>query len=341
MFSTEIINFLTIIFSLIIFYIFHIYRNEIANYCKLIDRPKKNKIHKNETALTGSFSIFVTLIISNIIYFINNDFNRDILLILLSTSVTFIIGLIDDRKNLSYKIKFIIFTILILIIINNSENLFLKHLNFETFNNIYVLSNFEANIVTLICLLLLINATNLSDGINGLCIGILIIWLLYIKYHFDTFLSLDSIIIISILTFIFIFKNYYFLGNSGSHFLGIFIGMIIIQSYNANLSIEQNENSISVEEIFILLMLPGLDMLRLFIFRLLRKQNPFSSDLTHLHHYLFKRYKLKIALLVYFSFMIGPLIIYNLTQIRSINIIAFFIIIYSTLIYFLNKKTCE
>ena len=341
MFSAEMINFLTIIFSLIIFYIFHIYHKDIANYCKLIDRPKKNKIHKNETALTGSFSIFVTLIICNIIYFINNDFNRDILLILISTSVAFIIGLIDDRKNLSYKIKFIIFIILILTIINNSENLFLHRLNFETFNNIYVLNNFEANIVTLLCLLLLINATNLSDGINGLCIGILIIWLSYIKYNFDPFLSLDSIIIISILTFIFIFKNYYFLGNSGSHFLGIFIGMIIIQSYNTNLSIEHNENSISVEEIFILLMLPGIDMLRVFIFRLLKKQNCFSSDLTHLHHYLFKRYKLKIALLVYFSFMIGPLIIYNLTQIQSINIIAFFIIIYSILIYFLNKKTYE
>ena len=63
MFSAEMINFLTIIFSLIIFYIFHIYHKDIANYCKLIDRPKKNKIHKNETALTGSFSILFRMLI--------------------------------------------------------------------------------------------------------------------------------------------------------------------------------------------------------------------------------------------------------------------------------------
>ena len=288
MFSAEIINFLTVIFSLIIFYIFHTYHKDIANYCKLIDKPKKNKIHKKETPLTASFSIFVTLIICHIIYFINNDFNKDILLILISTSVAFFIGLIDDRKNLSYKIKFTVFIILILTIINSSENLILHRLNFETFNNIYLLNNFEANIVTLLCLLLLINATNLSDGINGLCIGILIIWLLYIKYNFTPFLILDSIIIISILTFIFILKDYYFLGNSGSHFLGIFIGMLIIHSYNTNLSIGINKKLISVEEIYILLMLPGVDMLRLFIFRLLKKQNPFSSDLNHFHHYLFK-----------------------------------------------------
>jgi UDP-GlcNAc:undecaprenyl-phosphate GlcNAc-1-phosphate transferase len=85
-------------------------------------------------------------------------------------------------------------------------------------------------------------------------------------------------------------------------------------------------------------MLPGVDMLRLFIYRLLKKQNPFSSDLSHFHHYLFKEYKIKIALLIYFSLMIGPLIIYNFVQIHSLYIIAAFIIIYSTLIYYLIKK---
>ncbi len=338
MFSAEIINFLTIIFSLIIFYIFHIYHKDIASYCKLIDRPKKNKIHKNETPLTASFSIFVTLIICNIIYFINIDFNKDILLILLSTCVAFIIGLIDDKTNLSYKIKFIVFTILILTVINTSENLILYRLNFETFNIIYLLTSFEANIVTLLCLLLLINATNLSDGINGLCIGILVIWLVYIKVNFTPFLILDSIIIISVLTFVFIFKNRYFLGNSGSHFLGFFIGMLIIHSYNTNLSNGIDEKFISVEEIFILLMIPGLDMLRLFIFRLLKNQNPFSSDLSHLHHYLFKKYKLKISLIIYFSLIIAPLIIYNFIHIQSLYIISFIIIIYSALIYYLTQK---
>jgi len=219
--------------------------------------------------------------------------------------------------------------------------LILKQLNFETFNNVYSLNHIQSNIITLLCLLLLINATNLSDGINGLCIGILIIWLLYIKFNFVPYLNLDTIIIISILTFIFIFKNYYFLGNSGSHFLGIFIGMIIIYSYNINLSIENKQNSISVEEIFILLMVPGIDMLRLFIFRLLKKQNPFSSDLTHLHHYLIKKYKLKISLLIYFCLMLGPLVIYNFTNIQPSNIIILFIIVYSVLVFFLKIKLKE
>ena len=47
-----------------------------------------------------------------------------------------------------------------------------------------------------------------------------------------------------------------------------------------------NNDIIYTEEIFLIMMLPGIDMLRLFIIRITNKKNPFKPDKHHLHHLL-------------------------------------------------------
>ncbi len=59
----------------------------------------------------------------------------------------------------------------------------------------------------------------------------------------------------------------------------------------------------SVDEIFLLLMIPGLDMLRLFIERLLQKKNPLKPDRNHFHHLLLNRFQRYNVLIIYFSFL--------------------------------------
>ena len=71
-----------------------------------------------------------------------------------------------------------------------------------------------------------------------------------------------------------------FLGDSGTYTLAFIISYIIIKSHN----IEE----IYPEEIFIILSLPGLDMLRLFILRIFKGKNPFHSDRNHIHHLILK-----------------------------------------------------
>jgi len=96
-----------------------------------------------------------------------------------------------------------------------------------------------------------------------------------------------------------------------------------------------SENSIipnfkfSAEQLFILLMIPGLDMLRLFIKRLQKKKNPFAADKTHFHHYLIKNLSLKKTLLVYLLLVNIPIIV-NYNNILS----PLYIIILTTIIFF-------
>ena len=75
-------------------------------------------------------------------------------------------------------------------------------------------------------------------------------------------------------------------------------------------------------------MIPGIDMIRVFLVRILKGKNPFSPDKNHFHHYLLKIYSLKKTLLIYCSLILLPgLILINF------NNVVFYMIILKLIIY--------
>ena len=170
---------------------------KIAEVLNLYDLPSKQKIHKKKTPLIGVFTFFYFFVILHIYFFKNNGFEKDIFLILTSTSLYFLIGLIDDKKNLSYSTKFFFFILISFFTIFFSDNLIIQKLYFETFDKYLYLNNVLKYIITLLCILLLINATNLSDGINGLCIGIITFWFIYLVYKFKFYIPIVPLITLS------------------------------------------------------------------------------------------------------------------------------------------------
>ena len=92
----------------------------------------------------------------------------------------------------------------------------------------------------------------------------------------DKFLLGLIIIICSLFFLYFNLKSKIFLGDSGSLVISFLFSVMIIKFYNSS-------NNFVCEEIFILMMLPGIDMTRLFIERMIRKKNPLKADKNHLH----------------------------------------------------------
>ena len=82
-------------------------------------------------------------------------------------------------------------------------------------------------------------------------------------------------------------KNMLFLGDGGVYLLGIILSASLIYEHNVY------RNIIFVDEIFMLLFLPGLDLIRLTITRLLKGKNPFYGDRNHIHHLLIKKYSFR------------------------------------------------
>ncbi len=327
------INYLHISFTLFITLFFVVYRIPISSKFNLIDNPEKNKIHTNPTPIIASFGIFLSFIYFHIIEIIKNQESLDLFIFLIITVGSFLVGLIDDKFKLSYKKKFLFLIPLLLIAIFFSNNFIINEYKFQIFQNVFTIDNiFLSTIITSFFLLLLMNSINLIDGINGLALGIFIIWIFYYNFFLlDTHsIYLIGILISAVITFYFIYKGFYFLGDSGSLFLSSMIGLLIIQEYNQKIDYP---NIIFVENIFILFMLPGYDMFRVFLIRIFKNKNPFVRSRDHLHDYLIKKYSLFSTLSIFFIYIIFFIILYDLQIMNNFLLIALSIFSYLSILH--------
>ena len=174
------------------------------------------------------------------------------------------------------------------------------------------------------------------DGIN-LQVGLYCLVVFMFFYFYDLSI-LFSICMVIVLLF-FLLLNYFnkcFLGDSGCYLLSFLISVIIIHHYNLQFFYENQIKFLYADSIFILLMIPGLDMFRLFVARLAQGKNPFVGDNNHLHHLLLVRYGLYKSNLIVQSIVIMPLILMNM--LGSLTIILISVITYSLLIYFMYRR---
>jgi UDP-GlcNAc:undecaprenyl-phosphate GlcNAc-1-phosphate transferase len=317
-------NFYLIAASSAIFFSIYLKKEYIAKKLGLIDVPdKKLKNHKKNTPVIGGllFAIITILILGFSIYAKNILFIK-ILLLSLTCSI---VGIIDDIYKIKANQKFFFTTLILLIFltifpelrIKNiifSDNFFVKNLNFE---NKLILSI----AVTIFCYQLLIHSFNMADGHDGIASLMAITWFAYIYFAKTNFQFLVPIMTALLLFIYFNLKSKIFLGDSGNYFLSSLLGSLIIFSNNTY-------KNFLAEEIFILLMLPGIDMLRLFLSRIKNKRNPLIGDRRHLHHFLFKRLNKEKTTFVYFLLFIIPIFFLYFKIISENYIIIFFLIIY-------------
>lgn len=122
------------------------------------------------------------------------------------------------------------------------------------------------------------------------------------------------------------YTNKSFLGDSGSLLLSFIISYIFIKLYNFNVIK-------SCDEIVIYMLIPGIDLIRLFFIRILNKKNPLSPDRFHLHHLLLLKYSYNFTLTIILTLILLPILL-NFLDFHKLYIIISTIIIY---IYFLRN----
>ena len=329
-------EFILKIFSLLIIYLINKYKKKISKKTKLLDRPDRiRKLHKKPTPLLGGIMAFSSFLVINLYIIFLNDLNKTSFITFACCLSCLTLGLIDDVKRVSYKYKFLILITIFYLFTSLDPNLRINKIYFATLNENFYLDYLSIPF-TILCLLLLTNAINLIDGIDGLCILISII---FITWLINTFQNIEPLYIVMIISLIYILylnlnKNI-FLGDSGSLFLGCLIGLNIIINYNQEII----KIDFPVENIFIALMLPGLDMLRVFAIRLFNKKNPFSPDRMHLHHLLLNQnIQLSKILIIFFIVITTPIAINQFLNNSQISIISTYIFLYSIFILCLKKK---
>ena len=239
----------------------------------------------------------------------------------------FLIGLVDDKLKIKTLIKsmLLLFSIIFVLLIDRNLNLNIISLSFlDKSFSIGELSFF----FTLLSILLFINATNLYDGIDlqlGFYTLFLVGYFLFIKLSFYFFFP---ILVFIIFYLILNYKKLIFFGDNGSYVIGFLFSYLFIKSYNF-------EVIDYADKIFLIMILPGVDMFRLFIIRIFNKKNPFYPDQNHIHHMLLNHEKSNIIQvnLITIFLAVSPLIISQLLNSNILGLI-FFIVLYSSIIYF-------
>ena len=318
---------LTIVNLIIIYKI-----NEINRVLKIYDVPNQlRKIHKNKVSKIGGIIILINILIYSLfeLFMFNLESSINVIFLLFISILIFLIGLIDDIKDLKPNLKLFLCSLIILIFLFYENNFLISNLRFSFMERQVNLGLFSL-LFTTFCIVVFINALNMFDGINLQVI-------LYSSFIFivNSFISKNYLEILLflplIITLIFLnFKNKLFLGDNGSLLLGFIISCVFIFNYN---------NSIInyADTIFIFMMLPGIELIRLAVSRILKKKNPFSADNNHIHHILLRKFKYNTVISINFVAILIPVVVNFYSPISSLSIIIVFTIIYFLSIYLISK----
>jgi UDP-GlcNAc:undecaprenyl-phosphate GlcNAc-1-phosphate transferase len=332
----KIILILTCFIILNLFFILNF--KKIRLFHQIIDYPnKKRKFHKNPVSQAGG----IILILNLTLYLIFMSFNQELLIneILFDNKLElfffgcicfliFIIGLIDDKYDLRpiLKLILIILTITFYLLLNR-ENL-IDNINFSFFDKKIIFENFSL-IFTIFCFVVFLNSFNMFDGINlqaGLYSAIIILNLIF---FFTNSLFL-YFLLIYIFSFLFLnYKNECFLGDNGSLLISFILSFIFIKFYNKEIIVYS-------DEVLICMLIPGIDMIRLFFERIKNKKSPFSNDRKHIHHLFLNRFSFKTTSISIFSLIFISILLSRLFM-NNLFIICFFLTIYIYLIKYLKK----
>jgi len=270
----------------------------LGNYAKtnniLVDIPDKyRKFHSRPTPLTGGVGIFIVLVLSGKLYIDLNNLNGYVpeftYYLMVSSLVILLLFLIDDYKGLKVSQRLLIQACITLFMIYTTG------IQLESFGNLLGFGSINLGIfsipVTIFCVVGMMNAFNMIDGINGLCSGCAMISLLLIGFHsgfiYDSMLILIIGSMIGFLIFnlrIFGKKRAVFLGDSGSNLIGFWVAWSAIYCSQNLLYDCQPITMIWFVAI------PLLDCIGLIFARLKKGISISSPGRDHIHHKLMSKY---------------------------------------------------
>ena len=322
-------NFLPYLFFFLLAIFTYIFKDKIALSTGLIDKPNSIKVHTKNIPAIGSLLFTPVIYFGLINLFYDGDIKLKLFLIwFILLSAFYIMGIIDDKINISAKVKTFTTLALLFIILPLDQNLIINNLSFESINYIIIL-NQGSLFFTVFSIFFFYNVLNFSDGLNGLSVTLCIFWISFIIIFHNSNFFYTIILISLIITLLPNLLGKLFIGNSGVNFLAILFSLILILEYN--------NDRIKIDEIFLIVLFPALDALRVIIERILKKKSPFIGDKSHIHHYLIRIINKNLVFIPYTFISVMPIILFKL----NFNIfftISLFLFFYITILKYLTHK---
>ncbi len=255
----------------------------LAYRLQALDMPSARKVHSHPMPRFGGLAMTLGMLITVCLWLPKESFVKAFLI---SCIIIAIFGLMDDVVGMGYKTKFMGQVIAALVI------MIMGKVRIVTLGTIIpsslCLSDWFSYLLTLVVIVGVTNAINLSDGLDGLAGGICLLsfcCIAYLAYRERVFtIVLLAASIIGVIFGFLRFNTYpasIFMGDTGSQLLG-FSGITLA------LKLTQESPNLSPVLPLIFFGFPVLDTLTVMAQRISEGRSPFSADKNHLHHKLIK-----------------------------------------------------
>jgi UDP-GlcNAc:undecaprenyl-phosphate GlcNAc-1-phosphate transferase len=260
----------------------------IARRFRLLDMPHLaggRKRHDRPTPLVGGLAVLPPVLallwLTDVTLDASTAIHVPMTWLTAMTGLFLTVGVLDDRVDLSARLRMVIGLLAFGLTSMLVPELTVSFLVFSAGDAIF-LPPVVASILTILCLLGLLNAINMADGKNGLVIGLSIIWCLLFLAYAPTYLHvpLAALVLGLGIALRFNLQGRLFLGDGGSYGLSALVGLTAIYIYN------QRFSELSAEHLLLWFSIPVLDCLRLIVRRTAQGRSPFEGDRDHLHHYI-------------------------------------------------------
>ncbi|MCQ0983657.1 undecaprenyl-phosphate alpha-N-acetylglucosaminyl 1-phosphate transferase [Vibrio cholerae] len=258
---------------------------KVAKKIGLVDKPNERKLHQGSIPLVGGIAICFSLA-----YFLFN--NPSLIphspLYVTCIILLVIVGALDDKYDLNFKIRIIIQAGL------SIAMMMIGGIELHTIGNVFgfgeVKLGLAGYVITILAVVGAINAFNMVDGIDGLLgtlsivtFGGLGIMLAHDGQHQLAYLCLVMIVII--LPYILLNigalgrKRKVFMGDAGSMLIGFTVIWFLLLS-------SQNGKTPPLRPVTALWLIavPLMDMAAIMLRRIRRGDSPFKPDREHIHH---------------------------------------------------------
>jgi UDP-N-acetylmuramyl pentapeptide phosphotransferase/UDP-N-acetylglucosamine-1-phosphate transferase len=277
----------------------------VAILKRLTDVPVEDrKIHKRSIPTVGGIIIYAATMFSFALWYKIEDGMEyaeiyrsieEFKLIIATSLVLFFVGVKDDIIGTAAVKKLFahILVALILVLIGN-----IRITSLYGVFGVWDIPYWASVFVSLFTYVVVVNAFNLIDGVDGLAagVGMLACWAFGIWFIFAGNYSLAALAfslagaLMGFLVFNFSPAKI-FMGDSGSLIIGLFVCILAIKLIEFPVDkLDKFWVHISKPMFVIAAMIyPLLDTLRVFIIRTLKGQSPLVADKNHIHHHLIQR----------------------------------------------------
>ena len=275
-----------------------------ADKMNLYDTPDERKVHKGNVPRLGGvsflpamvFTLMMVIAAMSIYSPLSITFRygtiTEVMLAISGCVLLFLVGIMDDVIGVTYKYKFLVQVIAAGLVC--LSGLWIKDLHgLLGINELHPVLGIP---LTVVIMVLIINSINLIDGIDGLASGLCIIATVgysVVFFHFD--MNIYMLVAAAMLGILIVFYFYNtlgkpgvnktFMGDTGSLTMGFLIAFFAVKLMCMNRTIF---NGTDKGAYFVyaasVVLIPVMDVFRVFFARIRDGKGPFFPDKRHIHH---------------------------------------------------------